>query len=229
MRNGTSIYLKSVTLFFEEGECRNSEEAIFRYTEENHDGWASGDEIGYLETSVVLDEADQWFNRQSVAQNYTTYSAPDRKSFVSPQALKFADVVVIHQIRAFGQWLEGYPACRLNPDSDIDLSVVLVNPYERPALINIQFPDLQIKHRVRVPPGGAKRLSLSSCLNEEHFPWLGQVYVGGVNRIPCFMIHHSFANPYEIGKLEHMDPFRGEVQRLPFTRALHDRKRIGRI
>jgi hypothetical protein len=228
-RDATIIHSKIATLEFKDGKCLNAEEAIFEYTERDHDGWKDGDEVGYLETRVELDEDDQWFSGQSAGQNYTIYSAVDRKSFASPQSFKTSNPQVIKQVRAFKKWVEGYPACRLDPKSDIDLSVVLINPYEMAALITIDFPNFEMTKRVRVPKGSAKRISLIQYLDDEDFPWLGQIYVYGARRIPLSMIHHSYSNPYEIGKLEHLDPFRGETQKMSFTRALYNQKRLGRI
>lgn len=223
MLGGEARIERTVELAFAGGQCVNPQEAIFRYEERERRDWLDGQNVGYLETRVWLED-DNWFSRRNILQNYTVYSSPQRKSFISPQAFKFSNPQIIEQIRAYGRWVEGYPACRVDPEADIDLSLVLINAYERPALITLDAPALAASRRVRVPPHCAVRVSLAGWLADKPLPWTGQIYVSGPNRTPCFMIHHSRADPLEIGKLEHLDPYRGETAWTTFTRALHERR-----
>ena len=214
---------RAVALDFVDGECRNPQDAVFRYEERERADWLGGESVGYLETRVWLED-ESWFRRRNILQNYTVYSSPERKTFVSPQAFKFSNPQVVEQIRAYGQWVEGYPACRVDPERDIDLSLVLINAYERPTLVTLQAPDLNYSRRIRTPALTAVRVSLGDCLSGQPTPWTGQIYVSGPNRTPCFMIHHSRRDPLEIGKLEHLDPYRGETAWTSFSRAIHEHR-----
>ena len=221
IRGGETLVERTVALDFVDGECRNPADAVFRHEERERADWVDGAALGYLETRVWIED-DGWFSRRNILQNYTVYSSPERKSFISPQAFKFSNPQVIEQIRAYGQWVEGYPACRVDPAADIDLSLVLINAYEKPALVTLQAPELGYSRRIRAPALTAVRVSLADCLSDAQTPWMGQIYVSGPNRTPCFMIHHSRRQPLDIGKLEHLDPYRGETAWTTFTRAIHE-------
>lgn len=227
IRGGATLEERAVALDFAGGECRNPQDAVFRYEERERTDWVSGAGLGYLETRVWIED-DGWFQRRNILQNYTVYSSLERKTFISPQAFKFSSPQIVEQIRAYGQWAEGYPACHVDPASDIDLSLVLINAYERPTLVTLQAPALSYSRRIRVPALGALRVSLADCLGDLPLPWTGQIYVSGPNRTPCFMIHHSRRDPLDIGKLEHLDPYRGETAWTAFTRAVHEYRMLRR-
>ena len=190
--------------------------------EEN--GWSAGGPLPYLETHVMI-EGDGQFTDQFVPPFYTVYGGADRKSFFSDNALKYGNTVTIHQIRAFGAWVEGYPLSMVDPQRDIDESLVLINPFLRPAVVDVTIEGREEKKRFRIDPQTGKRISLAEAFGIGDEGWGGQVYVSGKNRVVMYVAKHSLADPSRVTTVEHSNPYRGEPTHLPMTQVL--RRRVG--
>ena len=188
------------------------------------DGWSSEGPLSYLETHVVI-EGDGNFTDNFQPSNYTIYCGPGKKSFFSDNSLKYGNVVTIFQIQAFGAWVEGYPISVVDPLRDCDESVVLINPFLRPAVVDVTLEGIEKKQRFRVEPQTGRRISLAKAFNIGNEGWSGQVFVSGRNRLVMYSAKHSLSDPSIVTTLEHSNPYRGEPTHVPITQVL--RKRVG--
>jgi len=181
--------------------------------------WQGGSKIAYLETRMTVDGA--MVSQLREPGFYTIFSGPDRKTFLSDSSQKVAHPAVINQVAAFGQWMEGYPSCVVDPDHDAGESIVFINPYERPALATVNFDGLETQARVRLAPFTAQRVSIADIITDAPKPWTGQIYVHGPRRVVTFFMKHSLSDPSRVNTLEHTDVFRGERLWRPLTQAMH--------
>ena len=185
--------------------------------------WTVGQSLAFLETRVSIREAT--FTQRREPSSYVVFSGVGRKSFLSDNSPKFSHQAVIQQISTYGKWAEGFPACVVDPARDSDYSVILINPYERPAVVTLEFEGQVQTRKVRVGALAAQRVAFSSILGTEGLPWSGQAYVSGPNRIVIFFVSHSLTDPTNVNTMEHTDPYRGHTHWFSFTRALHFRVR----
>ncbi len=210
-------------LLFRGGACANPV-APFELESPAESCWHDGAPLAYLETHFTA-EPDAQFTSQFPPSFYTIYSGPERKSFYSDNALKYGNTVTIYQIEAFGAWVEGYPACQVDPARDIDESVVLINPFLRPAIFDLTLEGIEAKLRFRVEPQTGRRIGLARAFGIGAAGWSGQVYVSGRNRVVMYVAKHSLTDPSRITTVEHSNPYRGEPTHIPFSRMA--RQRLG--
>lgn len=215
---GEVIQSTNQTLTMREGVWDNPGGAEFRLSPVKGSDWSAESPLAYLETSVTARDAR--FAQLREPSFYTIYSGPDRKSFLSDSSMKMAHPAVIKQVAAYGKWAEGYPACVVDPHLDAGESVILINPYERPAMATLEIEHHGTK-RFKVPPLCGRRIDIRTCLDDTALPWHGQIYVTGPRRVVAFFVNHSLEDPTRVINLEHTDPYRGESLWVPFTRALH--------
>jgi len=224
---GERVLSKGHDLVLEDGRWTNPEVAEFQFEGPAVGDWLTGEHVSYLELSVNQQNG-QIFSSNAIPSLYTVYAGKNRKTMLSDNSMKFADNLVINQIAAFGQWVVGYPACEVDRGRDVDDSVVLLNPFDRPAVVNIDLSDSTASRRVRVDPKSGRRISLSSLLDDRSESWAGQVIVHGVNRLVVFIAMHSYTDPSRLSTLEHIDLFRGAKLTMPVTHYLHWRLRSRR-
>ncbi len=224
IRDGELLSDDEQDLMLEGGEWRNPEVGVFALANADEGAWINGGGLAFLETQIDL-LSEGGFPSPFASAFYSIYSGADRKSFLSDNALKYGNTVTIHQIESFGKWVEGYPACEIDPARDTDESIILINPFIRPAVATIEFVDQKETIRRRVNAQSGIRLSCAALLEETCLPWTGQIYVSGPNRLVVYFCKHSLADPSEITTLEHSDPYRGEPTSIPI--AQHLRRRVG--
>jgi hypothetical protein len=182
-------------------------------------GWRDGRSLAYWETHVTA-EPPARFITSEINFDYAVFHGAGRKTFFSDNAVKYGDIVVIFQIRAFGQWVAGYPAAVHDPSRDATESVVLINPFVRPAVVTIEAQGLPRTHKARVQPLSGQRVPLASLAEGRAEPWCGQVFVTGTNRLVTCFAKHSIAEPLDITTIEHPDVYRGEETFEPLTQRL---------
>ena len=131
------------------------------------------------------------------------------------------------QVQAFGSWVEGYPAATVDAPRDSTESVVLINPFVKPATVSVSLAGIDSKQRVRVPALSGSRIDLHALFSLGDAPWHGQYFVSGRNRLVVLTAKHSLSRPSDVTTVEHSDPYRGEPTHEPVTVFL--RRRIGDI
>jgi hypothetical protein len=215
---GKKLISDTKSLRLQDGVWENPEAAHFSLDPIEGTDWANGSPLAFMQTSVTIRDAR---TSALIAPGfYTIYSGPDRKSFLSDSSLKMAHPAVIKQVATYGKWAEGYPACVVDPKIDAGESLVLINPYERPAVAAIEIEG-QTSARFKVLPLHSRRVDIRECLDESSLPWRGQIYVTGPRRLVAFFINHSLKDPAHVVNMEHTDPYRGETLWSPLSRALH--------
>lgn len=209
-------------LILQDGEW-SGDGATFDLDSIDDGAWQKGESVGYVETHISL-ESPGLFASPFVPPNYRLYYGPARKTFFSDSALKYGNTVVIYQIQAFGQWVEGYPLAGVDREADIGESVVLINPFTRPATVRIDLVGIEKGTKVRVDPMHARRVPVADLIGDDP-RWHGQILVSGRARLITMFAKHSLADPCQITTVEHSDPYRGEPTHIPLTLRL--RQSIG--
>jgi hypothetical protein len=217
-RDGAELSSRSTEIVFDEGRPSISR-WIVSIEDDGKSDWIGGMHLSYWELELTAEPPGEFVTNQPAA-SYTLFSSPSHKTFFNDNAIKFGDPVTIHQVRELGAWCAGYPCCGVDPEVDADESVVLINPYHRPAVVNIELVGLPTVEKVRVEPTSARRVSIASLLGPERRAWRGQVYVTGRNRLIVFFAKHALADPREITTLEHPDLYRGEPTHEALTQRL---------
>lgn len=209
-RNGEQDQIVERILRLRNGVWENPDDAMFELDSDIDDAsWRNGADVPFLETHILTQGSDS-FNTIYGPSFYTVFDSAEHKSFFNDNALKYANYVVIDQIRAFGTWVEGYPACAVDPASNIDQSALLINPHSRPAVVTLGFEGIEQTVRKRLGARSAQRIDFADVLPAEATPWTGQVFVSGSNRVNLFFISHAQSDPADITTVEHSEVYRGE-------------------
>jgi len=169
--------------------------------------------VPFLETLIQVDDGPGFRNMFAPAF-YTVFDSATQKSFFNDNALKFANTIVVYQIEAFGNWIEGYPACRVDPARDIDQSALLINPHDIAAVVSVELEGAGEPRRVRVAAHSARRYDFADALGDT-VPWTGQALVWGPNRVNLFFLSHARSDPAAIVTMEHSEVYRGERAFVP--------------
>jgi hypothetical protein len=172
--------------------------------------WRAGTDLPFLET-LIYAEQGRGFRSLFAPAFYTVFDSDQSKSFFNDNALKYANTIVIYQIQAFKAWVEGYPACAIDRARDAGQSVLLINPHERPAVVNIELEGVKNIKRVRVGAASACRVDFASLLPPDLVEWAGQAFVSGTNRVNMFFLSHKLSEPHSITTMEHSEVYRGEA------------------
>lgn len=229
IRNGENVIHDVSELVLNDGKWSgNGMDFNIDSIDDDTGGWATGNDLAYLETHIAI-TGEGYFPDLVGASFYTVYWGPQWKTFYNDSRLKYADPPTIIQVAAHAKWIDGYPASLIDPSTDSDKSVVVVNPYFAPISVQIFLEGFEKPTRLKVPPQSGKRIALSSILeslgHSENSSWCGQVYVSGKNRAVVFYADHSLRDPSKITTLEHGDAYRGELTHEPVS--LRVRRSIG--
>jgi hypothetical protein len=216
---GEVVRSDSSALVLKDGVWTDPELGTYEIDPVDGSDWAVNAPMAFLQTTVTA--RDAMFSQLREPGFYTVYSGPGRKSFLSDSSQKFAHPVIIGQVAEYGKWAEGYPSCIVEPDHDAGESVVLLNPYEKPALATLEIEGVERRHKFRIQPFSGRRIDIAPLLDPTMLPWCGQIYVTGPRRVVTFFIKHALSDPTSVNTIEHTDPYRGETAWAPFTRALH--------
>lgn len=222
LRDGETLAVRCDTLQFD-GKVWNGD-GTFDVAALDDDAWDIGVPVAYLETHIKLANGNS-FTSQFAPPFYTVYAGPNVKTFFSDNALKYGNTVTMLQVQAFGSWVEGYPAATIDPSRDSTESVVLINPFVKPATVHVSIEGIERQRRIRVPALSGTRLDLHALFSLGDAPWHGQYFVSGRNRLVVLTAKHSIACPSDVTTVEHSDTYRGELTHEPVTVFL--RRRIG--
>lgn len=201
----------------ENGAVKGGDPEPFRWDGEVASG---AEHPGFLECGFRAADGEPIFVSKGALPFYSIYSAPGRKSYFSDNALKYASPPVIAQIAAYGQYVDAYPAIRIDRDRDAGMSLILINPYLKAVLGRVATVDGRAIERLRIPPKSGRRVALDQLLKEDESSWAGQIQLTANNRLVAFLNWHSLADPSRISDQEHLDPYRGEATHVPATQHL---------
>jgi hypothetical protein len=177
--------------------------------------WRDGDALPFVETLISAIEG-RGFRTMFAPSFYTVFDSDTLKSFFNDNALKYANTVVIHQIEAFRSWVEGYPACAIDRARDVGQSVLLINPHEKPAVVNVELEGVAKPRKVKVDAMSARRVDFAAMLGPDVGAWRGQAFVWGTNRVNMFFFYHALSQPESIVTMEHSEVYRGEHGYVPW-------------
>jgi hypothetical protein len=173
--------------------------------------WNANNEIEYIESNAEITN-DVYLNdilKFQPNQNYALYLSKQKKTFISDGQLKFGAERTIHQIKAFGKWVEGYPDGNVSYEKNTDQSLILINPYKADARVKIELINNKlIKKNYSIPSLCAHRISISSLLDNQK-SWSGQVLISGKFRLVFFILKHNLKGS-NITTIEHSENYRGE-------------------
>ena len=160
------------------------------------------DGYGFLNMSITA--CEPYFRKLELEKGYALLMRP-KGSFttVIPQA-KYADLIIIQNMRRTGVFCLVHPAHYYDSLSDTGNSAFLVNPYEAPLVASILNQDGK-KLKKRIMPGFAEMVSLEPLLNDKE---PSCIMYSGSNRIPGWDVRHSILNPKDIKHFDHLEYFR---------------------
>lgn len=145
---------------------------------------------------------------------YSIYSKPGKKSFFSDNAVKYGSPPVIEMVARYGKFIDTYPVVHIDRERGFGESLVLINPYTRPIVVDIQTYDKRKLPRTKVPPLSSRWIDLSQFLKEGETAWRGQMQLTAANRIVTFECKHRFGDQTVITDHEHLDPYRADPTHL---------------
>ena len=172
------------SLVLREGHWADEEAGGYELDPVDGCDWAENGPMAFVQTTVTARDAK--FSQLREPGFYAVYSGPERKTFLSDSSQKFAHPVVIGQVAAFGKWAEGYPSCVVEPEYDAAESVLLLNPYEKPAVATLEIEGLEQRHKYRIQPFSGRRVDVAPLLDPTMLPWQGQIYLTGPPRCYIF-------------------------------------------
>ncbi len=182
-------------------------------------------EPDFVEVSISSIDSEFVFGTNLPVGSYLALSRADSRMVLSDGALRFASPPVIKQIEEFGRYVDAYPVCRLDRESNHCDSIGFVNPYAKEILATVMRRDGHAIRGVRVAPASARIVNLDGLLKPDEERYLGPVQVTAKNRIITFTMKHPWGRLDQLSHCEHMDPFRGEPTHIPL--ALHMRRMLG--
>ena len=210
---GQRIFADQIEHRFEDGNLLGDPPPAFHWPA-RPDQWPGG----YLEIGFYTQDEAPLFSNNIPPNFYSIYTRAGNKSFFSDNTLKYSSPSVIAQIAAYGKFVDGYPAVRIDQARDFSETLVMINPYQRPIIANVHSDTAGEIRRIRVEPNSAVHVPLDRVLKDSGAAWSGQIQVSASNRVITYIIKHSFADPLLITDHEHLDPYRGEATHLPAFR-----------
>jgi hypothetical protein len=211
---GQTLRTLSRRIRFENGKFVGERAEFLVIAEEE---FASAPGPCYLEFSMYEPSDREVFTARIVHGWYSIYSKPGKKSFFSDNAVKYGSPPIISMIAQFRKYVDGYPVVHLDRKRDFGESILLINPYGRPIVVEVAAHDGRSLPRSKVPAGSARWIDLGALLRDDEEEWLGQVQITASNRLVTFETKHRFADASVISDHEHLDPYRADPTHIPAT------------
>lgn len=211
--DGDCVFEQTKRAVFRNGKAENPDEPfVWRDAGGQWDGGT-----GYLDLSVEAVDREPIFSSKAILDFYAIYSKPGKKSFFSDNAYKFGAPPIISQIAKFGRYVDAHPLIHLDRERDLGETITIINPYNKPVLVEIVAHDGRRLPRTRVAPRSAHNVRLADLLEPGEASWLGHIQLTANNRVVTYNVKHSLADPTIISDHEHLDPFRAEPTHMPAT------------
>ena len=207
---GQRIFSDQIEHRFENGNLLGDPPPTFHWPA-RPDQWPGG----YLENGFYVEDEAPLFSNNIPPNFYAIYTRAGNKSFFSDNMLKYSSPAVIAQIAAYGKFIDGYSAVRIDRARDFTETLVMINPYQRPVIANVHSDTAGEIRRIRIEPNSAAHVRLDRLLEESDAAWSGQIQISASNRVITYIMKHSFVDPLLITDHEHLDPYRGESTHLP--------------
>jgi hypothetical protein len=211
---GEVVKTVSRTISFRGGKFSGSEAEFLVMREEE---FANLPGPAYLEFSMYEPNQRPVFTERIVHGWYSIYAKAGKKSFFSDNAVKYGSPPIISMIAQFRKYVDGYPVVHIDRKRDLGESILLINPYGRPIMVDVHSHDARKLPRLKVPGGSARWVDLGDLLAEGEDEWLGQVQITASNRLVTFETKHRLSDKTIISDHEHLDPYRADPTHIPAT------------
>ena len=221
---GQSGALKVKATFNWNGRIVADDERVFRFDgattpeiffEKSANAQDGTDSHGYIEVQFEVGSGDSWFNTKHPPGVYGIYRREGEMSFRSDPNYKFGVPAVILSVAENGIYLDGYPTIHIDRSRDCLESLVLINPYTRPIIVDGKTHDDRKLPRIRVDAHTATRFPLDSLMTGSEVTYSGRLQLTATNRIVTFHMRHDNGEPRAITDHEHLDPYRGDPTHVP--------------
>lgn len=223
IRNDVVQEERSGDLVWRNGAWENSQFAYFDCADPEPRAWRDPENISYLERSAEAD--DRVFSNYITEAGYGVFGGDGRRMILVGAAVKFASPTTIKQIADVGHWIESYPIGESDPSAGFDMSIILVNPFQKDTTASIDLAGHPKTTRIKVPRRSVRRLSLAEHCGLAGAAWRGAIFVFGPNRLVAAFATHAGNNPTDILSLQHSEPYRGAEGFEPLTVQI--RRRVG--
>lgn len=219
-RDGSSFEEKNENIVFSNFSNKQHKDLEFEIKDQSDLGFSSP---GFLEISINSKKNLPIFSSRSLSgvSNYTVYYKNKKKSFLLDPAYKVGSPPVIQQFAIHKMYLDAYPIIDINIEKDLGESLVFINPYPKPILAKVVTMDGREIKLIKVNALTCKQINLRDLFkNKDENEWKGHIQITANNRVIVYNLKHSFINSQIISDVEHLDPYRGELNFLPLTQAM---------
>ena len=167
--------------------------------------------IGYAEIALKADRP--LFFKIWPETGYSLFSGTDGRCVTIVYDKKYANYLIVQQIKTWNTFCLLHTAAYVDPVRDCGNSMLLINPYESPILVELRG-EKDEKLRVRVPSKSAKMADLGSVTTPGKF---STVMLTGNNRIIAYDVRHRYGDAMTFNTIDHLDTFNGLATRYPIS------------
>jgi hypothetical protein len=158
--------------------------------------------FGFVQMSIF--SGTPYFRKLELEKGYALLMLTNGgSSTVLPQS-KYADGVIIANMRETGTFCLVHPAHYVNESENVGDSALLVNPYDGPLVATILNQEGE-QMRVKIDSGYSKLISLESLIRDGRQSCV--MYTGN-NRFPGWDVRHAFDNSQKITHMDHLEYYR---------------------
>ncbi len=158
--------------------------------------------FGYLQMSIV--SKTPYFRRLELEKGYGLLMRPGGGSTTLLPHSKYADWVIIQNIRGTGTFCLVHPGHYMDISKDASNSALLLNPYDGPLVATIANQDGK-KLKKKILARCASLVSLEPLLKDGE---PACIMYSGTNRYPGWDVRHSHSNPDDINHFDHLEYYR---------------------
>jgi len=219
-RDGKLFKEENKNIIFSKSNLKSHPDLEFELEDQSDLGLKSP---GFLELSINSKENLPIFSSRSLTgvSNYIIHYKNKKKSFLSDPAYKVGSPPVIQQFAIHKMYLDTYPIIDINVEKDLGESLAFINPYPKSILAKVATMDGREIKSIKVDALSCRQINLKDLLkNHSENEWRGHIQITANNRVIVYNLKHSFKDIQLISDVEHLDPYRGELNFLPLTQGI---------